>query len=281
MIRTTKITPSCIADFKILLIEQEKSKATVEKYTKALERLAEYLKEEEITKIRLLEYRDHLLLSRKAQTVNGDLSAINAFLKFVDIPYCRLRLLKVQRKAFLDEEHELSQAEYKRLVNTAAQSGKNRLYLIMLTLCGTGIRIGELQYITVGSVMKGKAEIRLKGKNRVVILPKELCRRLKDYIKVKGIKQGSVFQTKSGKPVDRSNVFHDMKKLCKRANVDPAKVFPHNLRHLFARSYYAVEKNLAHLADILGHSRIETTRLYVAVSVRSHERTLRKMGLGF
>ena len=154
-----------------------------------------------------------------------------------------------------------------------------RLYLTILTLCGTGIRIGELQFITVESARTGRAEIWLKGKSRTIVLQKELCRRLLKYAKANGIEHGHIFRTRSGRPLDRSNVCHDMKKLCRKAGVDSRKVFPHSLRHLFARSFIAVEKNLAHLADILGHSRIETTQIYVAVSAASHERILQRMNL--
>ena len=149
----------------------------------------------------------------------------------------------------------------------------------MLTLCSTGIRIGELSFITVEAVRAGRAEINLKGKNRTIILQKKLRNKLQQYIKKQNLERGYVFRTKNGRPLDRSNICHDMKKLCAEAQVDRRKVFPHNLRHLFARTYYTIEKNLAHLADILGHSRIETTRIYVAVSAREHERTLQKMKL--
>ncbi|KAA3379488.1 tyrosine-type recombinase/integrase, partial [Akkermansia muciniphila] len=157
--------------------------------------------------------------------------------------------------------------------------GNERLYLLMLTLCGTGIRIGELQFITVEAVEAGRAEISLKGKNRTVILQKELRSKLKRYISEHGLQHGHVFRTKNGRPLDRSNICHDMKKLCEEARVDRSKVFPHNLRHLFARTYYAIEKNLAHLADLLGHSQLETTRIYVAISASEHERILQKMKL--
>ena len=226
-----------------------------------------------------MEYRDQLLKKRKAQTVNGSISAINAFLDFDGLPECKVKLLKVQRQAFIEENRELSQIEYKRLLRSAQSKGNQRLYHLMLTLCSTGIRIGELSFITVEAVRAGRAEINLKGKNRTIILQKKLRNKLQQYIKKQNLERGYVFRTKNGRPLDRSNICHDMKKLCAEAQVDRRKVFPHNLRHLFARTYYTIEKNLAHLADILGHSRIETTRIYVAVSAREHERTLQKMKL--
>ncbi len=185
----------------------------------------------------------------------------------------------MQRQAFLNESRELSEAEYRQLLSTAQANGNERLYLIMLTLCGTGIRVSELPYITVEAAESGRAQIRMKGKIRTIILQKELRKRLKRYAKERGITNGHIFRTRSGRPLDRSNICHDMKKMCDETKIDSDKVFPHNLRHLFARTFYAIEKNLAHLADILGHSRIETTRIYVAVSAAAHERILNRMNL--
>ena len=274
-----KITESAVQAFRDSLFMDEKSRATVSKYIQAVRRLAVFLGGEELTKLRLLEYREHLQSKNKAQTVNGALSAISAFLGFCGWQECRIMLLKVQHQVFALESRELSAAEYKRLLQTAKDRKNKRLYMLMLTLCGTGIRIGELEYITVEAVRRGRAEIRMKGKNRMVILQKELRKKLLKYVKEQGIEGGYIFRTRSGKPMDRSNICHDMKKLCAAANVEPGKVFPHNLRHLFARTFYAIEKNLAHLADVLGHSRIETTRIYVAVSAAIHERTLSRMRL--
>ena len=185
----------------------------------------------------------------------------------------------MQRRAFIDEKRELTEAEYRRLLSAAKAQGNNRMYCLLMTIAGTGIRISELRFITVKAVKKGRAEIRLKGKTRTILLTKELRSRLLKYISQCGISNGCVFRTRSGRPLDRSNVCHDMKKLCRDASVDPNKVFPHNLRHLFARVFYAVEKNLAHLADVLGHSSIETTRIYVAASAREYEKTLCRMRL--
>ena len=273
------ITMQKIQAFEESLYLNEKSKATVSKYLQAVRKLAEYLHGEELTKPRLLEYREILQSRVKAQTVNGALSSINAFLEFCGWHDCKIKLLKVQRKAFLDETRELSEAEYKQLLEAAQAKGNERLYLVMLTICGTGIRVSELQYITVEAAKNGRAEICMKGKNRTVLLQKELRGRLLKYAEELGIDNGHIFRTRSGRPLDRTNICHDMKKLCAEAQVNRRKVFPHNLRHLFARTYYTIEKNLAHLADILGHSRIETTRIYVAVSAREHERTLQKMKL--
>lgn len=268
-----------IQAFETYLYLNEKSRATTVKYIRAVRRLTEFLQDEELTKRRLLEFRELLMGQMKAQTVNGVLSALHAFLDFLGLQDCKVKFLKVQRQAFVDESRELSEAEYKRLLLAAEAKGNERLYLLMMTICGTGIRVGELPYITVEAVRSGRAEIRMKGKNRTIILQKELCRKLLQYAKEQSIESGHIFRTRSGNPLDRSNICHDMKKLCAEAKVDASKVFPHNLRHLFARTFYAVEKNLAHLADVLGHSRIETTRIYVAVSAAAHERILNRMGL--
>lgn len=273
------ITESEIQDFENSLYLNEKSKATVKKYVKAVEKLAEYLEDGEFTRHRLLEYREYLQTKNKAQTVNGALSAINAFLDFCGWQECRVKFLKVQRQAFLQEARELSKKEYERLLNAALAKNKEQLYLLMLTAGSTGIRISELVYITAEALKIGRAEICMKGKNRTIILPKELRKKLLKYADKRGIESGPIFRTKSGRPLDRSNICHDMKKLSEEAKVDARKIFPHNLRHLFARTFYAIEKNLAYLADVLGHSRIETTRIYVAASVSAHEKILDKMKL--
>lgn len=273
------ITEEKIREFEAALYLSEKARATVEKYVRAVRGLAAYLEGGELTKRRLLDYRERMQAGRKARSVNGALSAVNAFLAHQGWQDCKVKFLKVQRQAFLEESRELTQAEYRRLLAAAKDRHNERLYLLMLTVCGTGIRVSELVYITVEAARAGRAEIRMKGKTRTILLQKELRVRLTKYAKAHHITSGHIFRTKGGRPLDRSNICHDMKKLCAAAGVDEKKVFPHNLRHLFARSFYAVEKNLAHLADVLGHSRIETTRIYVAVSAAAHERTLNRMKL--
>ena len=268
-----------IQEFENELYLNEKAKTTVRKYIQAVRQLAAYAKGVELTKLLLLDYREYLRQKNKSQTVNGALSAINAFLDFCGWPECKIKLLKVQRQAFLDEARELSEAEYRRLLAAALDKGNERMYLLMQTVCGTGIRISELIYITVEAAKIGRAEIRMKGKSRMILLQKELRNRLLRYARERGIEAGHIFRTRNGRPLDRSNICHDMKKLCAAAKVSPHKVFPHNLRHLFARTFYAIEKNLSHLADVLGHSRIETTRIYVAVSATTHERILSRMKL--
>ena len=259
-----RITEADVERFQKEMMENEKAEATIKKYVREAECLKNFLNGSCLTKEILLNYRDRLIKNYQAQTVNGKLSAVNGFLEVIGLPALRLKFFRVQRRAFIDEKRELTEAEYRRL---------------LMTIAGTGIRISELRFITVKAVKKGRAEIRLKGKTRTILLTKELRSRLLKYISQCGISNGCVFRTRSGRPLDRSNVCHDMKKLCRDAAVDPNKVFPHNLRHLFARVFYAVEKNLAHLADVLGHSSIETTRIYVAASAREYEKTLCRMRL--
>ncbi len=273
------ITNQDIDAFVTMLRLDEKAEATIRKYVKAAAGLWEFLAGKPVTKENIINYRQYLQERQKAQTVNGNLTAVNTFLDFLNMGDCKVKLLKVQRRAFLDETKELTEAEYRRLLAAAEKKGNRRLQLLMMTLCSTGIRISELSYITVETAKRGRADISLKGKYRTIILPKGLCRKLLRYAAEQGIGTGCVFRTRTGRPVDRSNVCHDMKKLCRLAKVDPRKVFPHNLRHLFARCFYAVEKNLVYLADILGHSRLETTKIYIAASASAHEKILQKMYL--
>lgn len=275
----TAITAIKISAFRCFLTEQDKSPATIKKYIREVERFADFLQGNPVEKMQLLKYRDLLKENHKAQTVNGKLTAIHAYLDFAQLSVHKIKLLKVQRRPFLEESRELTEKEYYRLLSAAKKCSNKRLYLLLMTMCSTGIRVSELSYITVEAVKNGKAEVDLKGKNRFVVIPKELQKKLLQYTKEQEIEAGYIFRTRSGKPLDRSNICHDMKRLCESADVQPEKVFPHNLRHLFARSFYAVEKNLAHLADILGHSSIETTRIYVAASVKEHERLMQKMKL--
>ena len=273
------ITRKSINAYKQYLLMAEKAHATITKYINEVERLSEYLEHNALNKRALLEYRETLAENFSSRTVNTKLAAINGYLAFIGVDEYKVHLLKVQRKAFIAENRELSAAEYKRLVNAADASGNDRLSLVMQTICATGIRISELSYITVDAVKERRMEIRLKGKSRTVIIPSKLCKKLVEYARRQRIDTGAVFRTKGGKPLDRANVCHDMKRICDAAHVEQSKVFPHNLRHLFARAFYSIEKNLSHLADVLGHSSIETTRIYVAASSRQYERMLDKMKL--
>ncbi len=273
------ITVQELDTFHDKLQKDEKSKATIEKYVREIKFLMEYLDGRPLSKNLLMEYRDRVKSQFSAATVNGKLSAIHAYLEFTGQNDCRVKFLKVQKKVFMEENRELTEREYQRLLEAAGKRKDDRLYHVLLTLCATGIRISELQFITVEAVKRGNARIHMKGKYRVILLQKKLRTRLLHYINRKQIRSGIIFCTRSGQPLDRSNICHEMKKLCEDARVSRKKVFPHNLRHLFAKTYYRLEKNLSYLADILGHSSIETTRIYVAVSVREHESVLQRMRL--
>lgn len=277
--KTKKITEKSIRKFEIHLFENEKSPATIQKYVSEVRCLEKALNGEEITKESLISYRDMLKNLYQARTVNGKLSAINAYLAFLGLERYTVRLLKIQRQTFIDDERELTERDYRRLLDAARRRKNPRLYYLLQTMGSTGVRVSELKFITVESLRTGRVQIQMKGKNRTVILPRDLILKLKQYVRHAGITGGSIFCTRNGKEMDRSNICHEMKALCEEARVERGKVFPHNLRHLFARCFYAVEKNLALLADILGHSSIETTRIYVAVGAKSHERIMKKMQL--
>lgn len=256
-----------LKNFLEYLQQMEKSQATIEKYMRDVKHFFRFLGEEKlnilgeemVNKDRVIEYKQYLMRTYAVSSVNSMLVALNGYLRFIGKEECRVKLLKMQRQVFGSEEKELSKKEYKRLVRAAAHT---RLFYIMQTICSTGIRVSELQYITVEAVSLGKAIVNCKNKTRVIFIPPSLRKLLKKYIKKNGIKKGSIFVTKNGKVVHRSNIWRDMKKLCQKAGVSSQKVFPHNLRHLFARSFYWVEKDIIRLADVLGHSSINTTRIY-------------------
>ncbi|MCI9442437.1 MAG: tyrosine-type recombinase/integrase [Ruminococcus sp.] len=273
----TKITEEMLGRFQRYLKEEEKSVPTIQKYMREARNFARFLKGGDIEKEKVIAYRILLQKKYQARTVNGKLSAVNAYLSFSGNGRCKVRFLKIQHNAFIDAERELEEQEYKRLLSTAKKQKDERLYYILLTLSGTGIRVGELKYITAEAVCAGGSEITLKGKNRKILLSGELKDKLAEYMKCRDIRTGPLFRTRNGNPMDRSNICHEMKKLCSEAGVSEGKVFPHNLRHLFARKYFEIDKNLPHLADILGHSSIETTRIYVAASAREYEKVLEQM----
>ena len=270
---------SKLQEYRSYLYESEKAELTIEKYLSEAEKLLRYLVGKEICKERMIDYRAELQKLYSVRTVNNKISAINSFLDFAGYSNCKVKLLKMQRKAFADDNRELTENEYKRLLEAAERKANKRDYYILLAIAGTGIRISELQFITAEAVRSCRAQINMKGKCRTVIIPKTLSSKLKEYMKLEGIQNGALFKSKSGIPVDRSNICHSLKKLAKTAKVPAEKVFPHNLRHLFAREFYSVSKDVVHLADVLGHSNIETTRIYLAETIASHEKTIMKMKL--
>jgi integrase len=276
---STAETKQKIDHFRLYLINLEKADATIAKYIRELQCLLDFMKEDCISKEILCKYREKLRQEYLPQTVNGKLNAVNAYLHSIGRSDLTVRLLRVQHTCFINENRELSEKDYRKLLQAALKIKDERMYYLMLTLAGTGIRISELRYITKEAVETGKAEISMKGKNRVVMLSSKLKKKLLKYTDKKSILSGPVFITRSGRPMDRSNICHEMKRVCKEADVDTHKVFPHNFRHLFARVFYKVEKNISHLADILGHSSIETTRIYLMSSTREYENALDRMQL--
>ena len=273
------ITNSMIGDFECYLRSDEKSDNTIEKYIRDVRAFSAFTEAREISKSVVMEFKASLVESYEVTSANSMIAAVNAFLRFMGWVDCCIKQLKVQKKAFCSEEKELTKAEYIRLVNAAKAEGNERLNLILQTICGTGIRVSELQFITVEAVRKGEATVSCKNKTRTVFIVRELQKKLLNYIKIKGITTGYVFITKSGKPMSRCNIWREMKALCEQAGVSPDKVFPHNLRHLFARTFYGIEKDIAKLADILGHSNINTTRIYIITTGAEHKRKMESMRL--
>lgn len=274
-----RITQTQIIQFERKLIDEEKSSATIRKYIRDIEAFFIFTGKEAVTKETTVRYKKQLMERYAPASVNSMLAALNCFLKEMGWYDCTVKALKVQKQAFRSGERELSKEEYYQLLNAARGRKNMRLYLVMQTICSTGIRVSELRFITLEAARTGHALVSLKGKTRTVLLPKTLCRELKKYAENNGIRSGSIFVTRSGKPLDRSNILHNMKSLCEEAGVERQKVFPHNLRHLFACLFYKVEKDLSRLADILGHSNINTTRIYTSVSGEEQARKIEKLGL--
>ena len=275
----SKVEEADIEAFREMLYAEEMSGNTMEKYVRDVRRFAEYAGDKEITKALTLEYKAYLLENFSVRSVNSYIVSLNRFLSFVGCDAAKVKTEKIQESVYEAEERNLDRGEYIKLVRAASEKNNERLSMIMQTICSTGIRISELRYITVKTVKEGKAYIRNKGKNRLILIPDDMVVLLKKYIKKRGIKDGPVFVTRSGKPVDRSNICKEMKKLCQVAGVNEKKVFPHNLRHLFARIFYKKTGDIAKLADVLGHSRIDTTRIYIKTTSREHKRLLDRMEL--
>lgn len=258
--------------------DMERSPRTIEKYSHDISRFTEFTGDAELSKAVVLCFKEYLRREMSPVSANSILAAVNSFLKFLDLPQFCVKLFKIQRRLF-SLKGELTEGEYKRLVKAAFSSKNERLALIIQTICATGIRVSELKYITLEAVKTGRTEVACKGKYRVIFIPDKLRKILLNYIEKENIADGSVFVTRGGKPVDRSNIWRDMKKLCEAAHVIPEKVFPHNLRHLFARAFYAIEKDIVRLSDILGHSNISTTRIYTMDSGKEHIRQVNLMNL--
>lgn len=268
-----------VRDYENYLVEEERSGNTITKYMRDLKSYFIFLQGEAVTKESLVCWKEKLTQTYLPASVNSMLAAVNGFLEWAGYPQYRVKPLKIQREIFTKPEKELSKEEYIRLVKAAEEKQNCRLALILQTICATGIRVSELQFITLETARTGRTVVDCKGKKRTVFLPGALSRALQEYCREHGIKEGVVFRTKNRKPLDRSNIWRDMKNLCCSAGVEPEKVFPHNLRHLFARTYYHMEKDLSRLADLLGHSNVTTTRIYTMESGLEHAKQVERMGL--
>ena len=269
-----------IAAFVEHLWEEEREQGTVEKYQRDICSFMVWADKREMSKSLTTAWKEHLKMQGyKPETVNGKLSALNKFLRFTGREECQVKPLHIQRRLFRGVKKDLSKNEYLHLVDTAVSLGRHRLALLMETICATGIRVSEVKYITLEAIRDGYAEVALKGKIRTIFIPSKLCRKLEKYAKKQKIASGELFVTRSGRGLTRRQIWAAMKGLCKKAGVEPSKVFTHNLRHLFARTFYHVGRDIAKLADVLGHSSIETTRIYLISTGVEHARQLDRLGL--
>ena len=273
------LTVKIINDYRKNLALQEKSAATIEKYIRDINAFSKFANGSEITKEMVINYKNYLQENYAVRSVNSMIASVNSLFAFLSWFDLEVKSLKLQHQVFCHEEKELTKVEYKRLCQAAKRKKNQRLNLIIQTICATGIRVSELQYITVEAIKCGEATVNCKAKTRSVFIVKELKQKLLHWAAEQGIKSGMIFVTKSGKPIDRTNIWREMKKLCVEANVSSQKVFPHNLRHLFARTFYGIEKDIAKLADILGHSSINTTRIYIISTGTEHRRRMENMHL--
>ena len=274
-----KLQESMIPPYETALREAEKSAATIEKYLRHVRQFVAHDAGRKIDKALMLEYKTRLEKLYAPSSANAALAAVNGFLRFWGFESCGVKPFKVQKKLYCPEERELSREEYIRLVKAAKEKSSERLALLLETICATGIRVSELPYITVEAVARGEAVVHCKGKTRTVFLPAALQKKLRRYMQSQKIQSGPVFITRTGKPMNRSNIWREMKALCERANVAPSKVFPHSLRHLFARTFYSIDHDVAKLADLLGHSNINTTRIYIITTGAEHRRKMETMRL--
>ena len=274
------ISSNQLAAYAAYLHTEERSPGTVEKYLRDVQAFARWLDGRPVTRELAAGWKEYLHSQGYAPvTINAMLAALNSLLRFLGREDCRVKFLKIQRRLFREAGRELTRPEYERLLMAARERGQDRLALLMETICATGIRVSEVRYLTVEAARRGRAEIALKGKIRTILIPAKLCRKLLQYARKQNTASGEIFLTRGGKGLSRKQIWAEMKALCQRARVRPTKVFPHNLRHLFARTFYRVCRDVAKLADVLGHSSIETTRIYLISTGAEHARTLDRLRL--
>lgn len=274
------MTKQTMDGFYAFLVEEERSSGTIEKYLHDVRLFGAWLDNEPVTKENATRWKQDLLQSGRApSTVNSMLAAVNTYFRFMGWDDLKLKSIRLQRRFFRENERELTKDEYQLLMDTARKRGDERLALLMETICATGIRVSEVQYITIEAVKKGRAQISMKGKLRTILIPAQLCRKLRRYAAKNNIHQGEIFLTKNGTRLDRKQIWAQMKALCKYAGIEKDKVFPHNLRHLFARCFYRISRDISSLADVLGHSSIETTRIYLISTESEHVKKIAHLGL--
>ncbi len=274
-----RITNKKLDSYESFLLNEEKSKHTVEKYMRDVRCFHRFVGGRQINKSLAIEYKAYLEKAFAPASANSMIAALNSFLRFVGWNDCCVKQFKVQKKTYCSEDTELTKTEYLSLVKTAEDKKNERLSLLIQTICGTGIRVSEISFITVEAARRGEAIVSCKGKTRKVFIVSALCKKLLRYAKINGITSGMIFVTRNRKAMNRSNIWREMKELCKQAGISPNKVFPHNLRHLFARTFYGIEKDIAKLADILGHSNVNTTRIYIVSTGVEHKKCMESMRL--
>ncbi|MBS6861756.1 MAG: tyrosine-type recombinase/integrase [Clostridiales bacterium] len=269
-----------LKEFEEYLTQEERERATIRKYLRDAEGFLFWLGNREVSKKQVVLWKEELAEKQYSPiTVNGKLAAVNKLLHSLGKPDCRVKYLKIQRRLFRSTERDLTKEEYTRLVETALSEGRERLALLMESICATGIRVSEVRYFTVEAAEAGRAEISLKGKIRTILIPGKLCRKLLKYARKQKIASGEIFLTRSGKSMSRHQIWAEMKALCAHAKVRASKVFPHNLRHLFARAFYRACRDVVRLAGVLGHSSIETTRIYLITTGVEYRKQMSRLGL--
>ena len=280
MLMNRFITKQTMDRFYEYLIEEERSSGTIEKYIRDVRLLQSWLGSEPVTKENAARWKQELLQSGRApSTVNSMLAAANTYFRFMGWDDLKLKSIRLQRRFFRENERELTKTEYQLLMETAKKRGDERLALLMETICATGIRVSEVPYITTDAIKKGRARIAMKGKLRTILIPAQLCRKLRKYAIKHRIGRGEIFLTRNGTRLERKQIWAQMKALCKYAGIERNKVFPHNLRHLFARCFYRISHDISSLADVLGHSSIETTRIYLISTESEHIKKIAHLGL--
>lgn len=273
-------TPALITRYAEHLALQERAQSTIQKYVRTVQRFAAWAEDASITRSLVLRYKEHLLQSGRAPlTINAALAALHGFFAFAGWQDLSVKYLKVQRRMFCDSSRNLRRKDYERLVRAAKKQGNARLALLMEMICGTGVRVSEVKYLTVEAARAGRADVRLKGKVRTILIPRTLAKKLLEFARAHRIAEGEIFITKTGNGMSRRQIWGEMKRVCETAKVDARKVFPHNLRHLFARTFYKATRDAVRLADVLGHSSIETTRIYLISTASAGAKQLEKLGL--